>query len=98
MAKSKGTEVEVDGIKVTVAIDPDDDYAVVEASFTTNDPDASPLEKTRATIGLYHLLLGDEYDRVMGELRERNEGKLPTGAVIEFMRRVMSVSRAAKNS
>ena len=43
-------------------------------------------------------LLGGDYDRVMGELRERNGGRLPTSAVIGFMGRVVSEARAAKNS
>lgn len=98
VAEGVGAVVEVDGITVTVMADVDDDYSIVEAAYVARDPHASADEKTMATIKLYHTLLGGDYDRVMGELRERNDGRLPTSAVIGFMGRVVSEARAAKNS
>lgn len=98
VAEGVGAVVEVDGITVTVMADVDDDYSIVEAAYVARDPHASADEKTMATIKLYHTLLGGDYDRVMGELRERNGGRLPTSAVIGFMGRVVSEARAAKNS
>ena len=98
VAEGVGAVVEVDGITVTVMADVDDDYSIVEAAYVARDPHASADEKTMATIKLYHMLLGGDYDRVMGELRERNDGRLPTSAVIGFMGRVVSEARAAKNS
>lgn len=98
VAEGAGVVVEVDGITVTVMADVDDDYSIVEAAYVARDPHASADEKTMATIKLYHTLLGGDYDRVMGELRERNDGRLPTSAVIGFMGRVVSEARAAKNS
>ena len=98
VAEGAGVVVEVDGITVTVMADVDDDYSIVEAAYVARDPHASADEKTMATIKLYHMLLGGDYDRVMGELRERNDGRLPTSAVIGFMGRVVSEARAAKNS
>ena len=98
VSEGAGVVVEVDGITVTVMADVDDDYSIVEAAYVARDPHASADEKTMATIRLYHMLLGGDYDRVMGELRERNGGRLPTSAVIGFMGRVVSEVRAAKNS
>ena len=93
-----GAEVEVDGITVNVKVDVDDDYSIVEAAYVARDPEATADEKTRATMRLYHTILGDDYGRVMGELRIKHDGKLPTSAVVAFMNDVISGARAAKNS
>lgn len=95
---AKGRAVEVDGISVTVAIDQSDDWELAEASLTINDPDATQLEKSRALVRQCKLVLGSDYQRVMGELRARNGGRLPAAAVVSFCNRVLAAEGGdAKN-
>lgn len=94
----KGTTVEVDGIEVTVAVDPADDYELIECAYVSSDPEAGTVEKNRAYFRRNHILLGDSYDRVMGELRAANGGRLPRDVVANFMARVIAGAVEAKNS
>lgn len=97
MAKTRGRKLDVDGIEVTIAIDPTRDYEFVELSYASHDPDASVVEKNRAYFKRNHLLLGEDYDRVMGELRAANGGELDKDVVSDFMARVISGAVEAKN-
>lgn len=97
MAKTRARTVEVDGIEVTVAIDPLRDYEFVELSYATADPEASVAEKNRAYFRRNRLLLGAGYDRVMGELREAHGGELDKDVVSDFMARVIAGAVEAKN-
>lgn len=97
MAKTRGRKLYVDGIEVTIAIDPTRDYEFVELSYASNDPDASVAEKNRAYFKRNHLLLGEDYDRVMCELRAANGGELDKDVVSDFMARVISGAVEAKN-
>lgn len=97
MAKSRARTVEVDGIEVTVAIDPTRDYEFVELSYTSADPEASVSEKNRAYFRRNRLLLGAGYDRVMGELREAHGGELDKDVVSDFMARIIAGAVEAKN-
>ena len=56
MAKAKGRTVTVDGITVTVAIDPRDDWDFATASAVFADPDSTPLEKSNAVRAQVKLL------------------------------------------
>ena len=95
---AKGRAVTVDGITVTVAIDPKDDWEFATASLTLSDPDATPLEKSNAVMKQVKLLLGDDYKRVMDELREARGGRLPIADVTSFANRVMAAEAGdAKN-
>ena len=94
----KGTTVEVDGIEVTVAVDPADDYELIECAYVSSDPGAETAEKNRAYFRRNHILLGDSYDRVMGELRAANDGRLPRDVVASFTARVIAKVAEAKNS
>ena len=96
-AKTRARTVEVDGIEVTVAIDPMRDYEFVELSYISADPDAGIVEKNRAYFRRCHLLLGADYDRVMGELREAHGGELDKDVVSDFMARVIAGAVEAKN-
>ena len=94
----KGTTVEVDGIEVTVAVDPADDYELIECAMTMADESAPVADHNRAYFRRNHLLLGEGYDRVMGELRAANGGRLPRDVVASFMARVIAGVAEAKNS
>lgn len=95
---AKGRTVTVDGITVTVAIDPSDDWEFATASLVLADPDATPLERSNAVMRQVRLLLGDDYKRVMGELRKARGGKLPIADVTSFANRVMAAEAGdAKN-
>ena len=93
----KGTAVEVDGIELTVRIDPSSDYELAECSLVMADESATPDQRSRALVRQYHLVLGDDYGRVMGELRERNGGRLPTADVVSFVNRVIARVADVKN-
>lgn len=90
--------VVVDGISVDVAIDPAHDYEVIECELTLSDRGASTEERNRAYFRRNHILLGDQYDRVMGELREAHDGELDTAVVQAFLARVVAEVVEAKNS
>lgn len=95
---AKGRTITVDGITVTVAIDPSDDWEFATASLTLSDPDATPLEKSNAVMTQVRLLLGDDYKRVMDELRAARGGRLPIADVTSFANRVMAAEAGeAKN-
>ena len=95
---ARGRAVTVDGITVTVAIDPKDDWEFAAASLVLSDPDATPLEKSNAVMKQVKLLLGDDYERVMDELRAARGGKLPIADVTSFANRVLEAEAGdAKN-
>ena len=95
---AKGRTVTVDGITVTVAIDPKDDWDFATASLVLSDPDATPLEKSNAVMKQVRLLLGDDYGRVMDEMRAARGGRLPIADVTSFANRVMAAEAGdAKN-
>lgn len=89
--------VEVDGIEVKVSADVNDDYELVELSYTASDEDAPIKERTHAITEMYRRILGPDYQRVKDELRGRNGGRLPFSAMTDFMGRVLDGVRAAKN-
>lgn len=96
--KATGKAVTVDGIEVTVAIDPTNDWELAEASLTLNDPGATQLEKSRAMVRQCRIILGGSYDAVMAELRERNGGALPIAEVVSFCNRCIKAEGGdAKN-
>ena len=98
MAGAKGRTVEVDGIEVEVTVDPADDYELIECAYVSSDPGAGTVEKNRAYFRRNHILLGEDYDRVMGELRAASGGKLPREVVASFTARVIAKVAEAKNS
>lgn len=97
-ASPRAREVEVDGVSVTVAVDPSRDYEVIECSFVLSDPSSTVAERNRAYFRRNHLILGGGYDRVMGELRDAHGGELDREVVADFMARVIAGVAEAKNS
>lgn len=95
---ARGRTVTVDGITVTVAIDPSDDWEFATASLVIADPDATQLERSNAVMRQVKLLLGDDYKRAMDELRDARGGRLPIADVTSFANRVMAAEAGdAKN-
>lgn len=95
---ARGRTVTVDGITVTVSIDPADDWEFASASAVFADPGSTPLERANAVRTQVRLLLGDDYGRVMRELRAARGGRLPVADVVSFANRVMEAEAGdAKN-
>lgn len=97
MAEKRGTTVEVDGIPVTVTLDPANDYELIECATVASDPARTVEEQNRAYVRRVRLILGDAHDRVMGELRAAHGGELSPATVADFVARVTAKVAAAKN-
>lgn len=97
-AGGHGKTVEVDGITVHVPIDTEDDYELAALASVISDPDATADERGRAIARQYRLVLGKDYDRVMAELRKRNDGALPVKTVALFVNSVIRAVTPVKNS
>lgn len=93
----KGREVGVDGIKLTVSIDPNDDYELAETSVILADPGSTNLERSRAIMRRTDLILGDDKQRVLDELRAKHDGKLSGEIVNGFVAAVAGKAVEAKN-
>lgn len=89
--------IEVDGIEVSVTIEPTRDYEIIECETVLADPDATTAARNRAYYRRNHILLGDQYDRVMGELRAAHDGELDISTVRDFITRVVAEVVEAKN-
>lgn len=94
---AKGKEIEVDGIKLTVSIDPQDDYELAETSIILSDENSTRSEKARAVMRRNALLLGADKQRVLDELRAKHGGKLSGEVVNNFAIAVASKAVEAKN-
>lgn len=104
MARSTKTEeaktqvVEVDGITVSLTLDPTDDYEVTELMTVKMDESLSARERSAATVLMYRLILGDEYQRVKDELRAKHDGKLTNTQMISFVNDLIAKVAELKNS
>lgn len=96
--ETKDTTVEVDGISVTVALDPANDYEIIACSTVLNDPSRSVEEQNRAFVRRVELILGDDYRRVLDELRAAHDGKVEPATLAAFVRDVTTKVAEAKNS
>lgn len=94
---AKGKEIEVDGIKLTVSIDPQDDYELAETSIILSDENSTRSEKARAVMRRNALLLGADKQRVLDELRAKHGGKLSGEVVNNFAIAVAGKAVEAKN-
>ena len=94
---AKGKEIEVDGIKLTVSIDPSDDYELAETSIILADSASTNSEKARAVMKRNDLLLGADKQRVLDELRAKHGGKLSGEVVNNFAIAVAAQAVEAKN-
>lgn len=94
---AKGKEIEVDGIKLTVCIDPGDDYELAETSIILADEGSTSSEKARAVMRRNDLILGEDKQRVLDELRAKHGGKLSGEVVNGFVIAVAAQAVEAKN-
>lgn len=93
----KARTVDVDGIAVTVAIDPADDYELATCSMVIYDPNSSDLDRSRAVARRNMLVLGDGYQGVLDALREAHGGELRVATVNDFVSKVIRAVAEAKN-
>lgn len=91
---SKELPLVVDGIDVSAARARVEDWEFLEAmaDLMASD-DAGSLV---ATVRYMRTLLGDDYERVKAELRDRNGGELTVGTMNEFAQAVVEAA-GAKN-
>lgn len=82
--------VEAMGVAVDVRTDALDDYDVLCAI------DEAGADSLRGMLVFVRAVLGDEYDRVIGELRGE-DGKLPMSRVAEFVNEIQEKVEALKN-
>lgn len=94
----RGTIVEVDGITVTVTLDPANDYEVIACTIILNDPSRSVEEQNRAFVRRVELILGDDYHRALRELRASHDGEVEPATLAAFVRDVTAKVAEAKNS
>lgn len=94
---AKPIKVTAEGIELELAIDPTDDYELFELLYARFDPDATSVKRSVAAMRFYSLLLGDDYERVKRELRERHGGRLPAAAMSSFADKVIRQVRELKN-
>ena len=95
--KGRARTVEVDGVEVTVSIDPTDDYELATCSMVIHDPDASELDRSRAVARRNVLVLGDGYQAALDALRESHGGELRVATVNQFVSKVIRAVAEAKN-
>lgn len=88
--RPEAVEVEAMGISVAVRTDALDDYDVL----STID-EAGP-DSLRGMLVFVRAVLGDEFERVIGELRDE-DGHLPMSRVAEFVSEVQAKVDALKN-
>ena len=96
MAAQKTPTCTVDGIDLYVTRDDVADYDVIRAAATAANEKATDAERLLASVSMAELILGDDHDRVMDELRTRHGGKLPFEVVNDFITQV-SETLTAKN-
>lgn len=89
--------VNVDGIDIEVAFDPNDDYELFEQTLVINDPETPPAEASRAIAKRNRLVLGNKYGEVLSHIREKNGGRLPVADVNGFVSKVFSKAEELKN-
>lgn len=95
--KKAARSVDIDGIKVSVTLDPQNDFELIECNYIITDPDAEPRERARSRFRIAHLVLGDSYDSAMAALRKKNGGKLHFEDVWAFVEKVIAAVPEAKN-
>lgn len=95
--KGRARTVEVDGVEVTVSIDPTDDYELATCSMVIHDPDSSELDRSRAVARRNVLVLGDGYQDALDALREAHGGELRVATVNQFVSKVIRAVAEAKN-
>lgn len=93
MAKSDKPPV-IDGIEVNLTAEDFDDFEILECLADIVDDAAEPSAKLAATVRIYRLLFGADFERVKRELREKHEGKLTNEIMGDFLNACMAAVQA----
>lgn len=84
----------VDGVKVSLTAEDFDDFEILECLADIVDDAAEPSAKLAATVRIYRLLFGADFERVKRELREKHEGKLTNEIMGDFLNACMAAVQA----
>ena len=84
----------VDGVKVSLTAEDFDDFEILECLADIVDDAAEPSAKLAATVRIYRLLLGADFERVKRELREKHGGKLANEVMGDFLNSCMTAVQA----
>ena len=90
-ARKSDSPLVVDGIKLDVRPDDLDDYEITELLAEAEDESLDESERNaasmRAMVRIPRLMFGADWDRIKGELRAKNGGKLSNDTVSGFVQR-----------
>lgn len=89
MAKSDKPLI-VDGVKVNLTADDFDDFEVTECLADIVDDASEPSAKLAATVRIYRVLFGADFERVKRELRANHGGKLTNEIMGDFLNSCMT--------
>lgn len=84
----------VDGVKVDLTADDFDDFEVTECLADIVDDAAEASAKLAATVRIYRILFGSDFERVKRELRAKHDGKLTNEVMGDFLNACMTAVQA----
>lgn len=84
----------IDGVKVDLTADAFDDFEIVECLADIVDDASEPSAKLAATVRIYRLLFGADFERVKRELRAKHDGKLTNEIMGDFLNACMAEVQA----
>ena len=93
MAKSDKPLV-IDGIEVNLTAEDFDDFEILECLADMIDETAEQSAKVAATVRVYRLLFGADFERVKRELREKHDGRLTNEIMGDFLNACMAEVQA----
>lgn len=93
MAKSDKPLV-IDGVKVGLAAEDFDDFEVTECLADIVDDSVEPSAKIAATVRIYRILFGADFERVKRDLRANHGGKLTNEVMAGFLNSCMAAVQA----
>lgn len=94
MADKNPNTIEVQGITITINPQILEDWEVVECMGDVNDPTLDDAAHLSATTRVMRLILGEDYQRIKKELREKNKGVLNIETMTNFLTETLEVLQA----
>ena len=95
-AKNRIKKVDVGGVSVAVDMSVLEDWEIVEAIAETSDESLPDPARLAASVRIIRMVLGADYARVKGEIREKNGGRLTAEDMEQFLSDVLKAV-GAKN-